>query len=238
MREAEYRKYLEARDIAAKTREQRFYALKRLERHYGVDLDAEYTRDGFSDLLASLSFSTADSRAGRPNPSRLNIEQNKLLTHLAWYKSHVNDYLRFCGGHIESSLVEEEAESEELIEAASQTFGLEKDLQTALRQHITQLENGLTVADEGSERRVEAGFIDIFARDGDGLPVVIELKAGTSKPEAVAQLLAYMGCVAEETGQAVRGILIAAEHHPRVVLAARAVPNLVLKTYAYRFEFS
>jgi endonuclease len=46
-----------------------------------------------------------------------------------------------------------------------------------------------------------------------------------------------MGCIAEETGEAVRGILVAGDHHPRVKLAARAIPNLTLKKYRYRFEF-
>lgn len=59
----------------------------------------------------------------------------------------------------------------------------------------------------------------------------------TSRPEAIAQILAYMGCLAEETGEAVRGILVAGDHHPRVVHAARALPNLDLKRYRFRFDF-
>lgn len=214
------------------------YALKRIENRYGIDLDEAYRADGLQSLRASLSYSASDSRAGVENPSLLDIEQGKLYTQLAWYKAHISDYIRFCGGVIEQSSLEDDADAEELIEAASQTFGLEKDLQHALRKHIAQLEEGLIVTDGNAEKRVDAGFIDILAKDRDGHPVVIELKAGASKPEAVAQLLAYMGCIAEETGQPVRGFLIAADHHPRVSLAAKAVPNLTLKTYSYRFEFN
>ncbi|PZQ99276.1 MAG: DUF91 domain-containing protein [Cereibacter sphaeroides] len=240
MREDEYRKSLSGRDLADKTRDQRIYALKRLEKHYETELDQEYQRDGLRSILSSLTYSSIDSREGRENPSRLPIDPDKLRTHLAWYKSHLTDYLRFLGGNSETLATEEKFDeaAEEILEAASQTFGLERDLQAALRQNITQLEDGLSIVDGNSERRVEAGFIDILAQDKEGCPVIIELKAGTSRPEAIAQILAYMSCAAEEGTNRVRGILIAAEHHPRVILAAKAIPNLSLKSYRYRFEFS
>ncbi len=91
--------------------------------------------------------------------------------------------------------------------------------------------------DGGDELKVEAGFIDILARDGQGQWVVIELKAEVSRPAAVAQILAYMGCVASERGGQVRGILVASDFDKRVEYAARAVPNLLLKRYRFRFEF-
>jgi hypothetical protein len=45
------------------------------------------------------------------------------------------------------------------------TFGLERDLQIALRRNIDQLEPGLKIVDGGTERTVEAGRIDITAED-------------------------------------------------------------------------
>ena len=125
-----------------------------------------------------------------------------------------------------------------MADAVEITFGLEKDMQQALRQNIAQLEPGLQVIDGGSERSVEAGFIDILARDANGHIVVIELKAVESKPEAVAQVLGYMGAIAEEEKQStVRGYLIAADHPKRVRWAAKAVPNLELRTYTISFGF-
>ena len=168
----------------------------------------------------------------------------KLRTHLAWYKSHLTDYLRFKGGGdgievaISDAGIPLDAETHDLIEeTVGRTFALERDLQAALRQSLDQLEDGLTVEDGGKERKVEAGFIDILARDGEGRLTVIELKTETSRPEVVAQTLAYMGCIAEETGEAVRGIIVAADHHPRVVNASKAVPNLKLQRYRYNFVF-
>ncbi len=240
MQEAAFQAYMRNRELADRTRAQRLYALKRIEKFHAVDLDAEFDRDDMRDLLDRFSYSAADERAGRPNPSKLDIDQDKLLTHLRWYRSHLTDYRRFRGGgEVEASdaPVDGVLLSENVLEeAVGKTFGLERDLQSALRANIDQLEEGLTVADGGSETKVEAGFIDILARDRHGVLTAIELKAETSRPDAIAQILSYMGCLAEREPQ-IRGILVAGDHHPRVVQAARAIPNLSLKKYRYRFEF-
>lgn len=130
-----------------------------------------------------------------------------------------------------------EAETDELIEAAEATFGLERDLQLALRSNIQQLEDGLTIVDDGKEYITDAGRVDILARDANDTVVVIELKAGMAAPEALTQLLAYMGTVSKQQGEAVRGILVAGDFHPRVVFAVRAVPNVKLRRYRFKFTF-
>ena len=117
------------------------------------------------------------------------------------------------------------------------TFGLERDLQRALRTNIIQLEPDLNIIDGGSERTVEAGRIDITAEDDQGNLVVIELKAGTAQPDSIAQLLSYMGSIDDDQERPIRGILVAHDFHPRLVLAARAVPNISLKAYSFQFSF-
>src|SRR4051812_39238422 len=74
--------------------------------------------------------------------------------------------------------VAESAESDEVLDAFETKFGLERDLQSALRKNIADLEPGLSIIDDGKERKVASGFIDITARAKDGATVVIELKAG------------------------------------------------------------
>ncbi|PWJ18143.1 hypothetical protein [Jannaschia seohaensis] len=64
---------------------------------------------------------------------------------------------------------------------------------------------------------------------------MVELKAGTTRPEAVARILGYMADLPEEEGIAVRSYPIGADPHPPVEAAARAVPALALRRYAYRF---
>ena len=112
-------------------------------------------------------------------------------------------------------------------------------MQAALRIEIEQLEGGLTIIDDGAERSVDAGFIDITARDASGTTVVIELKAGVAGQRAIAQILSYMGDVAaEEEGVTVRGILVASNFDAKAKAAARMVPNLILRKYSVRFTFS
>ena len=119
----------------------------------------------------------------------------------------------------------------------SRLLGLERDLQAALRYSIEQLEPGLDIIDGGTERSVAAGFIDITAKAPDGTVVVIELKAGTARRDAVGQILSYMGDVAAEETNPVRGILVAGDVDNKARAAARVVPSLSLRSYRVTFEF-
>lgn len=128
--------------------------------------------------------------------------------------------------------------TEEVAEAIETTFGLERDLQEALRKNIGQLEDGLKITDEGKERHVPAGFIDITAEDKQGRAIVIELKAGTADREALGQILSYMGDLQiADAKTPVRGILVAADFTARAIAAAKAAPNIQLMTYAFKFSF-
>ena len=118
------------------------------------------------------------------------------------------------------------------------TFALERDLQKALRENIGQFDPALKTVDDGNERRVAAGRIDITAEAPDGALVVIELKAGKADLRAIGQILSYMGTVSSDPNRPVRGILVASGFDPRVVMAARAVPNLSLRAYSFQFAFS
>lgn len=127
-------------------------------------------------------------------------------------------------------------EAEEVIAAAETTFGLERDLQSALRINIQQLEAGLQVIDGGKEQRVTSGFIDITAQDQHGQTVVIELKAGTADRETIGQILGYMGDLSR-TGKPVRGIIVAGDFALAAVSALSALNNLQLRKYNFRFSF-
>ncbi len=137
----------------------------------------------------------------------------------------------------EADFSESQEEIDEIEEALDLTFGLEKDMQSAIRKDISQLENGLEIADGGKERSVYSGRIDILARDKKGNHVVIELKAGYASPKAITQVLAYMGDIKEETNTEVRGILIADEFDKKVTSAAKVISNVALKKYSFQFKF-
>jgi hypothetical protein len=210
--------------------------LRRVEAAYG-DLDALYDTDELQSLIDTLTYGADDERRHAPNPSRLEIGGN-LRNNLASYKSAVQKYARFRQDF--------ELEAARPVVAAElhstapepQTLSSERDLQTALRQSIVQLEPGLEIVDRGAERSVASGRIDILARDRAGAHVVIELKAVRATRDAVAQLLAYMGDIQLETAAAVRGILVAPDYDQKAVSAARVVPTLRLVTYSFMFSFS
>jgi hypothetical protein len=138
--------------------------------------------------------------------------------------------------HMTMGTYGEGPEIEQIAEAIDATFGLERDLQLALRKYIDQLEPGLKIIDDGKEQTVESGRIDITAEDTNGTTVVIELKAGTADRETIGQVLGYMGDMMT-TKKAVRGILVAGEFPTGTIAAARAVPSLQLKKYSFRFSF-
>lgn len=138
---------------------------------------------------------------------------------------------------LRASEVHDGADNEAVQEAEEITFGLERDLQMALRRNIEQLESGLKVHDGGMERVTEAGRVDITAIDKDGQIVVIELKAGTAAPSVMTQVLAYMASIAETEAKPVRGIIVAGDFDKRVLLASRAISNLELRQYAFQFTF-
>jgi hypothetical protein len=128
--------------------------------------------------------------------------------------------------------------SDDDLDAIETTFGLERDLQQALRKNIEQLEPGLKIIDGNKEKPVESGRIDITAEDQTGTTVVIELKAEAADRDAIGQLLSYMGnLLADGRGQ-VRGILVAGDFTPRAIAAAKAVPNIELRKYGFTFTFS
>jgi RecB family endonuclease NucS len=131
-----------------------------------------------------------------------------------------------------------EADVEAIEDAADLKFGLERDMQEALRGNIHQLDPTLRIVGEGGERRVEAGFIDILAEDDQRSLVVIELKSGEAPESAIKQLLSYIGSLQnEDESRPMRGILIARAFPTRVRLAARAA-GIQLVAYGFNFSFT
>jgi len=88
----------------------------------------------------------------------------------------VNKPLRALGFLVKT--VEPQDPDGKVADAVQTTFTLERDLQSALRSNIGQLEEGMKIVDGGSEKTVDSGHVDITVVDKDGSTVVIELKAG------------------------------------------------------------
>jgi hypothetical protein len=243
MRE-DYRGWLRQAGYADNTCAAQVARLQRIEAEYGPVEDT-IAAGRYEALFAELAYSTADERQGRPNPSRFRIDGN-LRTNLASYRDALARYRRF----LDETGVEMAAAQAPVISvgtprpapepeaAEKQRLALERDMQAALRRDLAALEAGLRIIDDGAERAVATGFIDILAEDDEGRFVVIELKAGKSDARVIGQTLGYMGdLMTEDPGQAVRGIIVAHEFDARTRSAARALPNLTLYSYAISFVF-
>jgi hypothetical protein len=94
----------------------------------------------------------------------------------------------------------------------------ETDLQNRIVDDPEIVEAGFEVVEV--ERRSSAGAMDIFGRDAEGRPVVVELKRRRVGPDAVGQLSRYVEAVRREEGldeedDAVRGVLVAPSVTPR-----------------------
>jgi endonuclease len=239
---SEYRQWLEQQKYVPDTITTQLYRAERVEKHHG-DLDQHYGTDRMAGLINDLNYSTEDKRRGRPNPSKIPFEGD-IRSNLASYRDAVKRYRKFLdsrdGGAVVPIGERIESDNSAVVgEEPGQRIGLERDMQAALRLGIEQLETGLTIIDDGAERSVDSGFIDITARDASGATVVIELTAGPAGQRAVAQILSYIGDVsAEEDGARVRGILIASDFDAKSKAAARMVPGLILRKYNVRFFFS
>ncbi len=238
-----FRRWLEGvRGYSANTVNSRISGAKRVEEAYG-DLDTAYDDGTVESIVADMSYSPQDARAGRPNPSRIQFNGD-IANNLASYRAAIALYRAFRSGPsgTAEALFEEVAApiiAGEAREEIRQRIGLERDLQSSLRRSIAHLHEGLAIIDNGLERVVQSGRIDITARDSNGAIVAIELKAGTADRAAVGQIAAYMGdLMVEEPDTTVLGILVAADFHPNVLSAARAIPGLSLKRYAVTFDFS
>jgi len=116
---------------------------------------------------------------------------------------------------------------------------MERDLELFLYNNISSLDSSLDLPDDIESRQpaVESGRLDILAKDSDGAYVVIELKAGLARDQALTQLLAYMGDIAEQYNANTRGILVAHEFSDRLVRAAQLIPSVKLMKYTISFSF-
>ncbi len=216
-----------------------FSQAKKVDEVYG-DLDAIFDAGEIEKIAAELNYSSQDAKSGKPNPSKIPAGNN-FYANLAAYKSSLRCYARFREN-------ESEFNSETAMEIAGQAikakhegkqFELERHLQSELRREITQLEAGLQIIDDGLERSVDSGFIDILARDETGALVVIELKAGLARRESIGQIVGYMGdLMDDEPDTQVRGILVAADFDKSCRGGVRAIPTLDLKQYRFNFTFS
>jgi RecB family endonuclease NucS len=85
--------------------------------------------------------------------------------------------------------------------------GSEEDLRTRILDDPSLVEPGFEPL--ATERETTAGPVDVFGRDSEGRPLVVELKRRRVGPSAVRQLRGYVDAVGREDAAEVRGVLVA-----------------------------
>lgn len=126
-------------------------------------------------------------------------------------------------------------------------FAMEKHLEEFLVANWPQTELGKDFeiyTDEGEivgqQYPTDTGPIDILAISKDQKTLlVVELKKGRASDVVVGQTLRYMGYVQDElaeSGQGVRGVIIALEDDKRLRNALKMVPIVDFYTYAISFK--
>ena len=134
---------------------------------------------------------------------------------------------------------ESEEENGTEVDSTQISLTMEKDLELFLYNDIRRLDVGLDLPEELENRQysVASVRIDILAKDAEGAYVVIELKAGTAKDQALTQLLAYMADIAEQFNSKVRGILVAHGFSDKLIRASKLIPSINLMKYNISFSF-
>ena len=242
----DYKSWLEEQRYDPVTITAQLHRTGRVEECYG-DLEGHLADGTYQDVIDNLSYTAEDERRQKPNPSRIPFKGN-IRNNLASYKNAAVRYRKFLTGGWERSDIEAPSANQSAVdtigaadatEVPLQKLSLERDMQAALRRTISGLGSSLTIIDDGAERSVDSGLIDITCQDGtDDALVVVELKAGKADSRAIGQILGYMGDLAgEEEGRLVRGILVAHDFDTRTRSAARIVPSLSLVRYSVEFRF-
>lgn len=243
----DYRAWLEEQKYDPGTITAQMHRAGRVEECYG-DLDAHFAAGTLQSIIDELTYSAEDERREKPNPSKIPFKGN-VRNNLASYKNAVVRYRKFLTGGWERADTAppfgpvgetgEAADNSEPLDSGAQKLSLERDMQAALRRNIKQLADTLTIIDDGAERSVSSGLVDITCHDSsDNALVVIELKAGKADSRAIGQILGYMGDLAEEEpGRTVRALLVAHDFDRRSQSAARVVPALHLIRYRVEFCF-
>jgi len=138
----------------------------------------------------------------------------------------------------EVTLEDDVEEFGDSVDSRQISLSMEKDLELFLYDDISVLDRSFILPDiENRQPKVASGFIDILAQDDSGAYVVIELKAGMAKDQALAQVLAYMSDVEEEFNTEVKGVIVAHEFSEKLVKASKRVNGVKLVKYKVAFEF-
>ncbi len=161
-------------------------------------------------------------------------------THYSWYKSKVKNGDIIVPGFETNHkvIISNDDIEKDIEETINSRLSFERDLHSYLSMNIDEIDKDLFLFEDGIEYKIDAGRIDLLAKDNQENTVVIELKAGKATDSALGQLLGYIGCLSEnpEKYKNIRGVLVASDFDKRVIYAVKNLPNIKLVKYQVAFK--
>lgn len=163
------------------------------------------------------------------------------VSNISGYRDEIE---KLIGGSSAPKLISTDPEVEDPA-----AFAMEKHLEDFLVQNWTQTDLGkeYDIFEEegdkvGQQYSTDTGPIDILAISKDKKRLlVVELKKGRASDVVVGQVLRYMGYVQEElaeSGQVVKGVIIAMEDDQRIRRALAVVPTIDFYRYQISFKLA
>lgn len=114
----------------------------------------------------------------------------------------------------------------------------EEDIEEYLVDNLTKLQEDLEEPPgKTRQRRVDAGILDVIAQDSKGRKVVIELKLGKAKRDALGQLLSYMHDIDRKYHNDTLGVIVAEDFSKKLQKAASYCDKVRLDTYQIDIGF-
>jgi hypothetical protein len=138
--------------------------------------------------------------------------------------------------YVQSSSVERDPDSSR--NNKSQVLS-EKNFENVVAERIEDIEKGLKLI-KRQHSVPPVGRIDLLCEDKNKDLVIIELKKyGAPNYSIIDQIARYMGYIKEHEAkptQKVRGIIIIGQKNEKLTYAAKAIPNLIVKTFKFMIE--
>jgi endonuclease len=186
--------------------------------------------------LIRLSVNTPNRLHYTPKPGEDDLFFQLDSTHFRLYDANQDPAPIHCASG--RTALQQSDVLEDVDLGISTEFAYESDLRDYLAKNLQAIEPGLKLYEEegitGIEFPVGGRFIDILAVDSKGDFVIIELKVSRGYDRVIGQLLRYMAWIQKnqaDSGQRVRGIIIARKISEDLILACSLMPNVELFEY-------
>ncbi|WP_264569388.1 endonuclease NucS domain-containing protein [Rhodoferax antarcticus] len=156
------------------------------------------------------------------------------------FRAAINRYAEFFVQYQKPELLTPTIEEAE-VAAPETNFAYEKDLQTAICAHISELFPNYKIFggnSSGIEYAIESKRIDILLEDAKtGDLLAVELKSGTADYRVFGQVSMYIGLLmAKFPGRKVSGIIVAGNIDPGLRHACTTTDRIGLKVYRMSVE--